>query len=98
MALRRVSFVSRNDLLHAPLAHLFFVIIPTFGFYILFYLAFLPIGRLHDFAKHGDLSYGIYLYAYPIQRLLIAGQVRGYRLTHLTLFYLPGFSHAEWRF
>ena len=69
-----------------PLAPLFFVILPTAGFYVLFYLAFLPLGNLHAWAKRGDLSYGVYLYAFPLQRLLISEQFRGYHLTPLTLF------------
>ena len=87
-----------------PLAPLFFVVFPTFGFYALFYLAFLPLGRLHAWARHGDLSYGVYLYAYPLQRLLIAGQGRGgYHLTPLTLFLLAwvlscGAAALSWRF
>ena len=68
-------------LFRLPLAGLFFVILPTFGFYILFYLAFLPLGSLHNWAKHGDFSYGVYLYAYPIQRLLVAEQFRGFHLS-----------------
>jgi len=71
---------------HLPLSGLFFIILPTFGFYILFYLAFLPLDRLYAFAKHGDLSYGVYLYAWPMQMLLISEQFRGYRLSPLTLF------------
>ncbi len=88
---------------HLPLAGAFFVIFPTFGFYILFYLAFLPVGTLYDWAKHGDLSYGIYLYAYPLQRLLIAGQSRGFHLSPQTLFLLAwilacGMAALSWRF
>ncbi|HUB27190.1 MAG TPA: hypothetical protein VL992_17330, partial [Tepidisphaeraceae bacterium] len=26
---------------------------------------------LHNFGKHGDFSYGIYLYAFPVQQLLV---------------------------
>ena len=69
-----------------PLAGLFFVVLPTAGFYALFYLAFLPLGGLHAWARRGDFSYGIYLYAYPIQRLLILEQFRGYHLSPLILF------------
>ena len=69
-----------------PLAGLFFVVLPTAGFYALFYLAFLPLGPFYAWAKHGDFSYGVYLYAYPLQRLLIAGQTHHYRLSHATLF------------
>ena len=88
---------------HLPFSGLLFVILPTFGFYILFYLALLPAGKLYDWAKHGDLSYGIYLYAYPFQRLLIAEQSRGYHLTPLTLFLLAwalacGAAALSWRF
>lgn len=90
-------------LFHLPLAGLFFVILPTFGLYLLFYLAFLPLGNLYRWAKHGDLSYGVYLYAYPIQRLLISEQFRGYHLTPLTLFLLAwvlscGAAVLSWRF
>ena len=91
------------SLWHLPLAPFFFVILPTFGFYALFYLAFLPLGRLYAFAKHGDLSYGIYLYAFPIQRLLILEQFRGYHLAPLTLFLAAwvlacGAAVLSWRF
>lgn len=88
---------------HLPLAPLLFVILPTFGFYILFYLAFLPVGSLHNFARHGDLSYGVYLYAWPMQRILIAEQFRGSHLTPLTLFLAAwvlacGAAALSWRF
>ncbi|MDQ2799903.1 MAG: acyltransferase [Armatimonadota bacterium] len=90
-------------LFHAPLACLFYVILPTFGFYILFYLAFVSAGNLNHFAKHGDLSYGIYLYSYPLQRLLIAGQGHRYHFTPLTLFLAGwviacGAAALSWRF
>ena len=37
----------------------------------LFWLAFHPSVRLYRWAKRGDFSYGIYLYAFPIQQLLV---------------------------
>jgi len=90
-------------LFRLPLAPLFFIILPTFGFYVLFYLAFLPLGNLYAFAEHGDLSYGVYLYAYPIQRVLISEQFRGYHLSPLTLFLAAwvlacGVAALSWRF
>ena len=45
--------------------------LPVFGSYALFFAAFLPIPRLQRFARYGDFSYGLYLYAFPIQQLLI---------------------------
>jgi len=48
-----------------------FVGLPLFGTYILFYLAFHPRLKLHNFGRYGDMSYGIYLYAWPIQQLVL---------------------------
>jgi peptidoglycan/LPS O-acetylase OafA/YrhL len=45
--------------------------LPVFGTYVLFYLAYLPNPWLHGFARRGDVSYGIYLYAFPIQQVLV---------------------------
>jgi peptidoglycan/LPS O-acetylase OafA/YrhL len=50
---------------HAPL-----FAFPIAGTYLLFFIAFTPVG-LERFGKYGDFSYGIYLYAYPIQQLLV---------------------------
>ncbi|HLK59434.1 MAG TPA: acyltransferase [Chthonomonadaceae bacterium] len=44
---------------------------PWCGTYVLFYIAFSRNLPLHHFAKYGDFSYGIYLYAFPIQQLLL---------------------------
>lgn len=41
-----------------------------FGSYLVFYLAFSPAVKLSSFSKYGDFSYGIYLYAFPIQQLV----------------------------
>ena len=38
--------------------------------YIVLYLANLK-GKLNDFSKFGDFSYGIYIYAYPVQQMII---------------------------
>ncbi|MCW3127394.1 MAG: acyltransferase [Bacteroidetes bacterium] len=38
--------------------------------YIIFYLGFLP-GPLHQFGRYGDFSYGIYIYAFPVQQTII---------------------------
>lgn len=42
------------------------------GAYLVFWVAFHPGLRLHDFAKWmgGDYSYGTYLYAFPIQQMM----------------------------
>lgn len=39
--------------------------------YIIMYIAFCPKIKLHHFASKGDLSYGIYIYAFPIQQIVV---------------------------
>jgi len=45
--------------------------LPICGTYTLFSVAFHKDIRLQRFAHYGDFSYGMYLYAFPIQQLLI---------------------------
>ena len=58
--------------------------LPIFGSYVLLCLAFMRRLRLQHFARYGDFSYGLYLYAFPIQQLLVL--YYGRHLTILTLF------------
>lgn len=39
--------------------------------YLLFWIAYSPLIRLYAFAKYGDFSYGIYLYGWPMQQLVV---------------------------
>jgi peptidoglycan/LPS O-acetylase OafA/YrhL len=54
----------------APLGFIY-AVLPVFGTYLLYYLAFGPGLKLQNFGGHGDFSYGIYLYAFPVQQLLV---------------------------
>ncbi len=54
-----------------PSTHAFSLLIPWLGGYLLFYLAFFPAGPVRDIARRGDLTYGLYLYAFPVQVLLV---------------------------
>jgi peptidoglycan/LPS O-acetylase OafA/YrhL len=47
------------------------LVLPIAGTYLLLYVAYAPILRLENFGRRGDFSYGTYLYAYPIQQLII---------------------------
>jgi peptidoglycan/LPS O-acetylase OafA/YrhL len=47
---------------------------PICGAYALFYAAFNPRLKAQNWGRRGDISYGTYLYAWPIQQLLIAWQ------------------------
>lgn len=46
------------------------LILPTLGSYIFFGFAFWPVSALQNFGKSSDISYGVYLYGWPIQKLL----------------------------
>jgi peptidoglycan/LPS O-acetylase OafA/YrhL len=43
---------------------------PVVGTYLLLWLAYCPVG-VENFTRHGDFSYGIYLYSFPIQQFFI---------------------------
>ena len=45
---------------------------PLFGTYVVFWVAFQPYVTAHHFAKYGDFSYGLYLYGFPIQQIIVA--------------------------
>ena len=47
------------------------IALPICGSYALLYVAFARRLKMQKFARHGDFSYGLYLYAFPIQQLLV---------------------------
>ena len=47
------------------------LLFPLAGAYLLLWFAFTPAVRLHRFGRFGDFSYGTYLYAFPIEQLLV---------------------------
>lgn len=51
---------------------LFFpVYVVTIG-YALFFLAYVPGGMVRGYNRFGDISYGIYIYAFPVQQAVVA--------------------------
>lgn len=69
------------------------------GSYLVFFLAFCPAIKLHGFARRGDLSYGIYIYAFPIQQCVT--HFFGGRMTPFVNFIISlpitvGFAYASW--
>jgi peptidoglycan/LPS O-acetylase OafA/YrhL len=76
-------------------------LLPFIAACAIFWFAYLPIPRLHGFAKHGDLSYGIYLYAFPIQQLIVhayGGPMNPYLLFVCAWAASIVVSAASWRF
>jgi peptidoglycan/LPS O-acetylase OafA/YrhL len=47
------------------------LLFPIAGAYLVLALAFHPRIRLHGWARFGDFSYGTYLYAFPVQQLVM---------------------------
>jgi len=68
--------------------------------YLVLYLSLLK-GRLNEFGHYGDLSYGLYIYAFPIQRIVIsllgATAPIGQIILVSFLFILP-FAWMSWHF
>ena len=51
---------------------IFFVIYVLSIPYLTFFLAYMPSGKVKEFNKFGDYSYGIYIYAFPVQQSIVA--------------------------
>jgi len=47
------------------------LLFPVVGAYLVLALAYHPALRLHGWSRYGDFSYGTYLYAFPIQQLVM---------------------------
>ncbi|PFG62644.1 peptidoglycan/LPS O-acetylase OafA/YrhL [Thioclava sp. ES.031] len=54
---------------HGPLAYPAMALATSYG---ALWLAGLPSGRLREFNRAGDYSYGVYIYAFPMQGLVVA--------------------------
>ena len=50
----------------------FFVLYVLTIAYILFYVAYIPSGFIRKYNQVGDYSYGIYIYAFPVQQSVAA--------------------------
>ncbi len=50
----------------------FFLVYQLSIAYILFYLAYIPAGVIRKYNAVGDYSYGVYIYAFPVQQSVIA--------------------------
>lgn len=68
--------------------HVFFVVYLFTIPYLLFYLAYVPAGRIRKFNRLGDYSYGVYIYAYPIQQTFVA-LISGISVLALCLLTVP---------
>lgn len=47
------------------------LVLPIAGTYLLFYVAYHPFLQFSAFSKKGDYSYGLYLYGWPVQQVIM---------------------------
>jgi peptidoglycan/LPS O-acetylase OafA/YrhL len=47
------------------------LLFPVAGAFLVLVFAFHPTIRLHGWGRYGDFSYGTYLYAFPVQQLIM---------------------------
>jgi len=73
IALRRGYFVAALTLmlLASPWLQAFYVVDQFCIAYLTLYLAYVPGGVIRRFNRIGDCSYGIYIYSFPLQQLLV---------------------------
>lgn len=57
--------------------------------YLVIYLAFMKTKFAHKFSRPGDFSYGMYIYAWPVQQSIESASGNKIGPMHLTLFALP---------
>ena len=72
----------------------------TFGAYLVLYLALAPSMRLPNLARWGNLSYGIYIFAWPVQQtvvLLLGSAATWYWTTALSLPATLVLAWLSWR-
>lgn len=51
---------------------LFFVLYSISIPYLVFYIAYVPAGKIREYNRIGDYSYGMYIYAFPVQQSVAA--------------------------
>ncbi len=82
-----------------PAARMLPVLFPYLGGYLVFWVAFANLGPVRDIARRGDLTYGLYLYAFPVQILLaraLPGQLRPITLTLLAILATIPLAALSW--
>ncbi len=75
-------------------------VLPASLTYLLFFIAYHPQINFRGFGRRGDLSYGIYLYGWPIEQLLarfFEPWLNGNRLFLLAMLPVCGLAYASWK-
>ncbi len=85
-------------LLSAIHKDIFFVVYCLLLPFLIFYAAYIPSGGIRKFNKLGDYSYGIYIYAFPVQQSLleIAPDISVFSLTVIAFLITLFLSILSW--
>ncbi len=97
----RLALVSAAALVDSVATGSFRLGFATFGAYLVIYLALAPSAPLPNLARWGNLSYGIYIFAWPIQQtvaLLLGPAVAWYWDTALSLPPVLSLAWLSWHF
>lgn len=95
-----LAFISFVILISTKILHLPVDLFYIFGTYLVFYLSFVPRVGLSSFGKYGDFSYGIYIYAFPIQQTIIMlfdGKMNPYLNILITIPITLFFAVLSWK-
>ncbi|MDP4536358.1 acyltransferase [Alkalimonas collagenimarina] len=78
----------------------FFVVYNLSLSYVLFYLAYVPTGIIRKFNQYGDYSYGIYIYAFPVQQavMYVNPDIVFLNFLCVSLFITFIFAYLSWQF
>lgn len=69
---RHYAMMSLSFLMICILLGSYAIPFSIFGGYLIMYIAFSEKVKLNSFSKHGDFSYGIYIYGFPVQQAVTA--------------------------
>ena len=67
----RIALVACIGLIASVPLNAFILLFPLFGSYLVIYLAFAPWLKPFPAARYGDLSYGLYIYGWPIEQAIV---------------------------
>jgi len=76
----RLALLAAGGLVAGTALGLGNLLVPVLGTYLVLVLAYSPSISLHDVARRGDYSYGLYIYAFPVQQLIV--QAAGRPMSH----------------
>jgi peptidoglycan/LPS O-acetylase OafA/YrhL len=96
---RRLALLALAGLAASVPLHLFILLFPLAGAYLVIYLALEPRLPVIPAARLGDLSYGLYIYGWPVQQALLyasGGRLAWWQLFPLALMVTSAIAWLSW--